>query len=56
MGYFGCRTCGRQRVLDTEIGVSTFSFGDDLKSLIYETPVETEEDLVVRILTELETF
>lgn len=47
----GRGTCGQQRLLHTEIGVGTYSL-----SVMYETPVEVEEDLEARILATCETI
>jgi hypothetical protein len=47
----GRGTCGQKRLLHTEICVGTYSL-----SVLYETPVEAEEDLEARILATCETI
>jgi len=42
---------GQKRLLHTEIGVGTYSL-----SVVYEAPVEAEEDLEARILATRETI
>lgn len=44
-------TCGQKRLQHTEIGVGAYS-----SSVIYETPLATEEDLVARIPVPCETI
>ena len=55
VGNFREGTCDRKRPLRTEICVRAFFLRGHLKCLIYETPEETEGDLMAGVLAPCKT-